>query len=133
MASLIPVTGDTSPPPPTTVPAANSKLKRFRFIEPYDLSLLKAVRCINAHITEWEKAESLYEEVLKLFLRDNPDEVFLHSQNPSAKTLVDRFKCFVARRRANVKRSSAASGIIEVHGEKEVLLDDLVSEIDEKE
>ena len=132
MASLVPVSVDTSPLTPTTVLAANAKLKRFRFIEPYDLSLLKVVRCINAQIPESGKAESLYDEVQKLFLHEVPDAVFLHSQKPSAKTLVDRFKRLVARRRENVKRSSAGSGIIEVHGEKEVLLDDLIGEIDEK-
>ena len=91
------------------------------------------MRCINAHIPEWGKAESLYDEVLKLFLRQIPDAVFLHSQKLCIKTLVDRFNRLVARRRENVKRSSSASGIIEVHGEKEVLLDDFISEIDEKE
>ena len=79
MASLVPVTDETSPPPQTTVPAANGKLKRFRFIEAYDLSLLKAVRCINAHILEWGKAELFYDEFLNLFLSEIPDAVFLHS------------------------------------------------------
>ena len=116
-----------------TPPLNNAKLKRFRFIESYDLTLLKAVRCVSAHISEWGKAEALYEEEFKLLQQDIPRAVFVHSQKPSGKTLSDRFKRLIARRREEVKKTMAASDISERHGEKEFLLDNLIIEMHEKE
>ena len=79
------------------------------------------------------KTEALYEEVRQLFLKAVPTTLFEHSQRPSGKTLADRFKGLIGKRREDVNRTSSASGIIEEHGEQEQLLDDLILEIDEKE
>ncbi|CDF35739.1 unnamed protein product [Chondrus crispus] len=49
------------------------------------------------------------------------------------KSVRDRFKKLIADRRRKNKNNLNASGIIEVRGEKEVLLDDLLLEIDEHE
>ena len=91
------------------------------------------MRGADAHIPDRGMAETLYQEVLKTFMKQIPTAVFNHLHKPSGKTLWDRFKRLVSHRRASVKRTAAASGIIERHGEKEQLLDDLIMEVDEKE
>ena len=128
---------EPAPTAPTTTnhhPATQppSKLKRFRFTVKYDLNLLKCIRAVNAHLPTWGKTDALYEEVRQLFLKAVPTALFEHSQRPSGKTLADRFKRLIRKRREDVKRTSSASGIIKEHVEQEQLLDDLVLEIDEK-
>jgi len=60
-----------------------------------------------------------------------PACVFSHTQEPSSKTLTDRFKRLVVQRRTAVKRTRTASGIVEKYVEKEGQLDGLIAEIDE--
>ena len=114
-------------------PAIGKKLKRFRFLETYDVFLLRAVRVSDAHIPEHGQTDALYGKVLTAFMEQVPAVVFTNMHRPSKKTLSDRFKRLVQQRRQAVKVNLAASGIIEPHGDKEVLLDDLILEIDEKE
>ena len=114
--------------------AVSQKTKRFRFTDAYDLHLLKAVRSVDAHIPEWGKTEALYEEVKKNLLKAISSAALALSQEPSSKTFADRFKRLIIRRWEDVKRQTykPASGIVEWPGEKEVLLDDLIAEIDER-
>ncbi|KAI0561782.1 apoptotic chromatin condensation inducer in the nucleus isoform X1 [Gracilaria domingensis] len=51
---------------------------------------------------------------------------------PSRKTLIDRYKRLLCARREQNKINEKASGIAEIYGERENLLDDLILEIDEK-
>ena len=123
------------PDPVEPLPFDNTypKRKRFRFSETYDLLLLRAVCGADAHIPDRGMAETLYQDVLKTFMKQIPTAVFNHLHKSSGKTLWDRFKRIVSHRRASVKRTAAASGIIERHGGKEQLPDDLIMEVDEKE
>ena len=128
-------TAKTPSPAPTTSDNAaaattNTKLKRFRFTPTYDLHLVKSVRSVNAHIAKWGRSEGLYEEVREIFLKAIPSALIEHNQRPSSKTLADRFKRLVTKRRDDVKVTTAASGIVEVHGKQEQLLDDLIDEMD---
>lgn len=51
-------------------------------------------------------------------------------EEPSSKTLTDRFKRLVVNKRAAVRQTSAASGIIRQYGKKDIWLEDLIVEID---
>lgn len=59
--------------------------------------------------------------------------VFTDFHSPSAQTLQDWFKSIVTRRRVAVTRNAAASGIIGTLGERDMLLNDLIWESDERE
>ena len=122
------------PDPVEPLPFDNTYPKRKRFFsETYDLFLLRPVRGADAHIPDRGMAETLYQEVLKTFMKQFPTADYNHLHKPSGKTLWDRFRRLVSHRRASVRWTPAASGIIEKHGEKEELLDDLIMEVDEKE
>ena len=109
------------------------KLRRFNFTAQYDLDLLKAIRGTDAHIFQRGKTEALYHEVLTSFLSLIPPAVFDSTKKPSPKTLKDRFKLFCVQHRSNDSKNRNASGIAEDHGEKEILLDDLIQEMDLKD
>ncbi|KAI0560678.1 caldesmon isoform X1 [Gracilaria domingensis] len=113
-------------------PSSQAKNRRFRFTDTYDLFLLRAVRKEDAHVAKWGHTETAFDKVLQTFLSQVPSPVFLYTKKPSTKTLVDRFKRLIALRRSAVKQNESASGIAEVFGEKEELLDDLILEMDEK-
>ena len=115
----------------TPSPAA-TKLKGVRFADAADILLLKSISCSSAHLAAWGKKGALFEEVHKQFLGAAPAGVLAGRDRPSQKTLEDRFKTIVSRRRKAVKENAAASGIVEVYGEKETLLDDIILEMDEK-
>lgn len=115
--------------PTTAVPRG----RRFRFIESYDFFLLRAVCSVDVHLAGRGQSEGLYQKVHERFMDMVPAVVFRHMRKPSCKTLVDRFKRLVGQRREVVKRTARESGIIERYGEKEVLMDDLIQEMDEKE
>ena len=68
----------------------------------------------------------------EIFLKAVPSALFEHNQRPSSKILADRFNVLLTERRDDVKVTAAASGIVEVHGEQDQLLDDLRHEIDER-
>ena len=51
---------------------------------------------------------------------------------PTWKTLSDRFRKLAADRKADNSRTIAASGIVEVYGDKQQLLDDMLLEMKEK-
>jgi len=84
------------------------------------------------HIPERGRIDELFKKVLNAFLIKIPSHVFEYTHVPSAKTLADRFKREVEKRRKAVEKAKKASGIAEAHGEIEILLDDLIAEIDLK-
>ena len=86
---------------------------------------------MDAHRTPYGKLQEKYEAALALFLSSSPEGCFDTIQGPSYKTLSDRFKKVIADHGLAVRSNAAASGIIEIRGEREVLLDDIVLEMDE--
>lgn len=105
---------------------------RFRFFDPADLLLLKSVSAAGAHLAPWGQKGTLFEDAHKRFLAAAPATLINGREKPSQKTIVDRFKTLVAKRRDSNKENAAASGIVEDLGEREMLLDDFILEIDEK-
>ena len=116
---------------PSPVATATARSKRYRFTDAADIVLLKAVSGCNAHKAPWGRKGTLFEEAYATFLRIASPVVLDNKGPPTQKGLEDRFRMITTRRRAEVKRTAVASGIVEVYGEREVLLDDLILEMDE--
>ena len=95
------------------------------------MHLLKAVSSANAHIAPWGRKGVLFEEAHATFIRTAPRIVLGEKEPPSQKSLEDRLKVILCKRREDVKRTAWLSGIVEVYGEKETLADDLILGIDE--
>ena len=118
----------TQPSPRTPSPP---KKKRIRLSHVWDVLLLKAISAVDGHRTPYGKQQDKFESAVSIFLSSSPEGCFNKIQEPTHKTLSDRFKKIVDNHRAAVRANVAASGIIEVRGEREVLLDDIVLEMDE--
>ena len=86
---------------------------------------------VDGHRTQHCQFQAKYEEALQLFLTSAPEGCFDTVTSPTCKTLSDRFKKILSDHRLAARDNAAASGIIEVRGERELLLDDFVLEIDE--
>ena len=78
-----------------------------------------------------ENCKKTFEAALALFLSSSLEGCFHTIQEPSYKTLSDRFKKVIADHRLAVRSKVAVSGITKIQGEREVLLDDIVLEMDE--
>lgn len=105
----------------------------MRFSTSWDVLLLKAVCGVDAHVPPYGQTQARFEEALAIFIGSVPEEGLLNVFPPTWKTLNDRFKKVVADHRVAVTQNAVASGIIEVRGEREVLLDDIILEMDEAE
>jgi len=117
-----------------TAPAhgpGSARKKRTRFSAAWDVLLLKAVTAVDAHIAPHGEAQARFEEALTIFLSSGPPGGFDAVCTPTWKTLSDRFKKVLCDHRQAVRNNAVASGIIEVRGERETLLDDVVLEVDE--
>lgn len=110
-----------------------SRKKRLRFNSTWDIILLKSVVFNEAHIVRHGEAQQKFEDVLKQFIIEVPNHHWLTTTKPTWKSLNDRFKKVVADHRTSRRANEAASGIIEIRGEREELLDDIVLAVDEKE
>ncbi|PXF49215.1 hypothetical protein BWQ96_01004 [Gracilariopsis chorda] len=117
---------------PTTTPKTTKK-KRIRFSAAWDLFLLKAISAVDAHTAPHGETQPRFEEALQIFLAAVPESWLATVTATSWKTLNDRFKKIISEHRKAVNCNAVASGIIEVRGERETLLDDLILEIDEFE
>lgn len=88
---------------------------------------------VDAHLAPHGATQARFEEALALFLSSAPSGGLQNVCAPSWKTLNDRFKKVISDHRLAVRNNAAASGIIEVRGEREQLLDDIVLAMDEWE
>lgn len=95
--------------------------------------LLKAVCGVDGHVPPHGETQARFEKALPIFVASLPAGALAHIIPPTWKTLNDRFKKVVADHRLAASRNAVASGILEVRGEREVLLDDVVLEIDDVE
>jgi hypothetical protein len=101
---------------------------RRKFCEADDIALLKEALAHNAHVCRRGKLTEKFEEVA-VSLNDS-------SALPwptNGKHCTDRFKLLVANFRRIDRARSSASGIEEEYGEKDQLLADIVSAIDDTE
>lgn len=92
--------------------------------------LLKAVVTSDAHLAPHGEAQKRMQDTLGRFMEVVPPGKLVSVTNSKWKTLNDRYKKCVANHCDAVRRNEAASGIIEVRGEREVLFDNIVQEMD---
>ena len=95
------------------------------------MHLLNAVSSANAHIAPWVRKGILFEEAHATFIRTAPRTVLGEKEPPSQKSLEDRLKVILCKRREDLKRTAGLSGIVEVYREKETLANDLILGIEE--
>ena len=104
---------------------------RFRFSDSAGILLLKAVSVAKAHAALWGRKGLLFEGAHSTFLSTAPTGMLGRKEPSSQKSLEDRFKVLIGKRRADNKKSIASSGQVEVYAERETLIDDPILEIDE--
>lgn len=95
------------------------------------MHLLKTASCAGTHTAPWGRKGALFEEAHASFLRTAPRSVVGGKEPPSQKSLEGRSKAVVVKWRKEVKRTAGASRIVEVDGERETVLEDLILEINE--
>ena len=117
--------------PLPSAPISNGT-KRFRFTSQFDLGVLKPVMAVGAHLAPWGKTQSFFEETFKAFAISAEFRATKGLALPTRKTLSDRFRKLAADREADNSRTIAVSGIVEVYGDKQQLLDDMLLEMKEK-
>lgn len=103
------------------------------FYPAWDVLLLKAVYTVDAHVPPQGEIQAQLEEELVLLQDHDPADAPGQVFSPTWKALNERFKKIVVYHRLAVRHNSVAYGNIEVRGEREVLLDDLVLGMDEVE
>lgn len=87
----------------------------------------------RAHIAAQGQNTALFEEKEKIILKAAPPWSLNGVSKAGWQFIRDCFKKISAERHSANKNNAASSGIIEEVGERETLLDDLFSEIDENE
>ena len=92
---------------------------------------MKSVISTDAHLSPHGEAQGRFEETLSLFLSALPAGALEGICLPTWKTLSDRFKKIVADHKTETRSNATASGIIEIRGEREILLDDIVLSMNE--
>lgn len=107
--------------------------KRMRFNPSWDNILLKSVVHADAHLARHGESQNRFEQVLKCFDDQVPVEVWASTTKPTWKSLSDRFKKLISDHKVSRRINEGSSGIIEVRGEREELLDDIVLAIDDME
>lgn len=107
--------------------------KRLRFNNAWDIILLKLVVFGEAHLARHGECQNRFQIVLERFISQFSNEVWSATIKPTWKSLNDRYKKVVADHRIARRANEAASGIIEIRGEREELLDDIVLAVDEME
>lgn len=109
----------------------NTRAKRIRFTDAWDVILLKCVVSSRAHVAEHGSSQKKFEETLGLFLNNSPKQKLDAVTPPTWKTIYERFKKVVADHRASARKSQAASGVAEDETERTQLLDDILQEMDD--
>ena len=107
-----------------------SKKKRIRFIAAKDYLLLQAVCSARAHVAPHGETGRRFDEAARTFVEAAGSSLG-DVLTPSMKTVRDRFTTVIEKRKVDVKRTTAASGIVEERGAKEELMDDLIFEMEE--
>ena len=95
--------------------------------------LLKTFSATESHVAPFGDLQRRFEECLDLFLSRAPGASLDCVELSTWKTLNDSFKKVISDYRTLSKSNARASGIAEVRGEREQILDDLILEIDEDE
>ena len=133
MATPLPPSPPPAPPPIPSAAPPICRLKKIRFNASWDLMLSKTVSATESHVAPFGDAQRRFEECLDHFLSSAPGGSLDCVQLPTWKTLNDSFKKVISDHRTLSNSNARVSGITEVRGEREQLLDDLILENDEDE
>lgn len=110
---------------------STNKRRRIRFNTSLDILLLQSVMLAGAHIAKHGAMQKSFEDACLQFMKNAPRYLITEATKPSWKTVNDRFKKLVSERRAENNHNMTLSGITEVVGEREQLLDDIIHRMDE--
>lgn len=92
--------------------------------------LLKSVVATDAYLSGHGEKKNNFSEALNIFKSTTPANLFIGVSQPTWKSLNDRLQKLMAHNRTAVSRNISASGIIEVRGEREEILDDIMHTVD---
>ena len=89
---------------------------------------------VGAQVVPWGKSQSYFEKTHAAFLTsaEYTASMSMSSTNLSIKTLSERFRKLIADRKAVNAHTSTSSGIAEVFGLKEQLLENMMLEMREQ-
>lgn len=126
----------TPPPPPSSpeVITGNAKRgRRYRFDRSADVVLLRCVSDAGAHVCKWGQTDALFDGVLKSFYENNAATSFESTIKPTKKTLIDRYRRLMQKRKETVAMNIASSGIAEMNDEADDIMDDLIVQVQDME
>lgn len=108
--------------------------RRFIFSTEADYALASEAEAVGAHIPAHGKTQKLFEEVVGKFLTSN-EYLSMDKDDmpvPSWKTLRDRLKWIVEKRRAFLRTFVTQSGVESDDSELALMLDKIIADIDAK-
>lgn len=117
----------------TSVDWNETRLKKFIFDKDAKHTLLQAVRQHNAHRAAHGKKDETFENVKETFIENLPECIWRRYQKPSMKTVRDKLRSMMVARRKTNKRIAIMSGVEEINGPVEELLDEFITEVDQCE
>lgn len=126
----------TPPPSPSSRSAtrrAPGRGRRYRFDKSADLTLVKCVSLEGAHIAKWGQTDAMFENVYRTFYERTADSLFEASTKPTKKTLIDRYRRLMQKRKETVARNEASTGIAEGTTEADEIIDDMLLQCKEME
>ena len=126
-----PRTFSVVPLPSVSTPTPQNGTRRFRFTGQLDLGLSKSVMTVGAHSAPWGKTQCFFEKKFEALVVSAEFRATEGLGLPTWKTLSDRFRKLTADRKIENSHTAGASGIVEVYGERQQLLDDILLEIKE--
>ena len=113
---------------------ADSKT-RFSFTKTLDYALIHSVALNNKHVAPRDEKKEKWAAKLPMFMASLDVIQWIQVRGCSTaqeRTLPNRFDKLVKERRAQLRLSASASCSSEEHGEFEKMLDDIISEMDDK-
>ena len=84
---------------------------------------------VGAHLAPWSKTQCFFEKTFDAFVVSAEFGANEGFALPTWKTLSERFRKLTADRKIENSHTAGASGIVEVYGEKQRLLDDILMEM----
>lgn len=117
------------PPHPGPLPAGG----RFRFNDRIDLFLIRNVLKLGGHVAVHGSKGPIFAQVHQKILASDHYRQMKPRSVPTVKTFQDRMNMMINQRKAEISLNAAEGGVVagEV-GEKEGLLDTIISQINEK-
>lgn len=108
--------------------AKQTKLRKFIFVKETKTLLLQAMRRHNAHRSAHVKKDETFENFNEKLVQNLPECVWRRYHKPTMKTVREKLRYLIAKRRQTDKRISTTSGVKVVNWPVEELLDEFIAE-----